>query len=69
MAVSVRVLCEIEIIESGNFGPKWTLEDIRKAGLREAMDTMRRLLAKNPGKIILKGEPKAISFVHTEDLK
>jgi len=68
MSVKIKVACEIEIIQSGNFGATWTLEEIRKTGLREAIDTLNRIVAANKGKIKFVGKPKAISFIHTEDL-
>ena len=67
MSVRVKVACEIEIIESGNFGADWSLEDIRKTGLREAMDTLNRIVEANKEKIQF-AKLKTISFIHTEDL-
>ena len=69
MAVTVKVRLEIEITESGNFGDEWSLADIRKTGLREALETLDKIMLANKDKLKITGAPKAISYVHTEDLK
>lgn len=65
MSTVARIRVEVEIGNSGSYGPDWTLEAIRKQVAREATEKLHRLIVKDGGRII--GEPKVITIIDTEE--
>lgn len=69
MSVITRVQFQVEITKSGKFGDDWKMGDIKKVSIREAEETLRKIIGCSPNDIRVIEEPQAISCIYTEDLE
>jgi len=67
-SVRTQVQFVVEITKSGKFGDDWKLGDIRRSCVRDAEDTLRKIIGCSPKDIRVIGKPILITFQHQEEL-
>ena len=68
MSVYTTVQFKVKITKSGKFSDGETLENLRKIAVREAEDTLRKIISCSPKDICLVGKAEVINFIYSEDL-
>jgi len=68
MSVRTTVRFSVEITKSGKFGNDWKLGDLKRTAIREAEETLRKIVGCSPKDIRIIGKPKTINCIYSEDL-